>query len=257
MYRTGKSYLLNRMLLNRQSGFQVGASVNACTKGIWIWSKPIYGKREDGSNLPIIVFDTEGFGSFEEDHNHDIRIFTLAILLSSYFMYNSMGSIDETSIQSLNFVINLSKHIHIRNNQKFGQETEPEELANLFPSFMWVLRDFSLQLVDENGESISPKEYLEMALDTENNKSYINNQFDPKFKIRKLIKTYFKDRDCSTMIRPLLKEDKLQNLENIEPEHLRPEFLDQILNLRKKVLNKVKPKVFRGKELKMEFYCFT
>ena len=32
MYRTGKSYLLNRMLLNRQKGFGVGPSVNPCTK---------------------------------------------------------------------------------------------------------------------------------------------------------------------------------------------------------------------------------
>ena len=32
MYRTGKSYLLNRMLLNRSSGFSVGPSINPCTK---------------------------------------------------------------------------------------------------------------------------------------------------------------------------------------------------------------------------------
>jgi hypothetical protein len=34
MYRTGKSYLLNRMLLNRSNGFGVGPSVNPCTK-VW------------------------------------------------------------------------------------------------------------------------------------------------------------------------------------------------------------------------------
>lgn len=31
-YRTGKSYLLNRVLLKRNSGFGVGNTVNACTK---------------------------------------------------------------------------------------------------------------------------------------------------------------------------------------------------------------------------------
>jgi hypothetical protein len=35
MYRTGKSYLLNRMLLNRSNGFGVGPSINPCTK-VWI-----------------------------------------------------------------------------------------------------------------------------------------------------------------------------------------------------------------------------
>ena len=32
MYRTGKSYLLNKMLLNTKKGFGVGPSVNPCTK---------------------------------------------------------------------------------------------------------------------------------------------------------------------------------------------------------------------------------
>lgn len=35
LYRTGKSYLLNKVLLNRQpgeSGFGVGPSINPCTK---------------------------------------------------------------------------------------------------------------------------------------------------------------------------------------------------------------------------------
>lgn len=32
MYRTGKSYLLNRVLLDRSSGFGVGPSINPCTK---------------------------------------------------------------------------------------------------------------------------------------------------------------------------------------------------------------------------------
>jgi hypothetical protein len=32
MYRTGKSYLLNRIILDRKNGFGVGPTVNACTK---------------------------------------------------------------------------------------------------------------------------------------------------------------------------------------------------------------------------------
>jgi hypothetical protein len=168
MYRTGKSYLLNRMLLNRENGFSVGPTVNPCTKGLWIWSKPIYGIDNEGKRIPILLIDTEGFGAFDEDTNHDIRIFTLAILLCSYFVYNSLGSIDENAIQSLSFVINLSKHIQLKTNSTnfapaFKRQTssdndfDHEELANLFPSFMWVLRDFALQLVDENGETITAK----------------------------------------------------------------------------------------------------
>lgn len=41
MYRTGKSYLLNRMLLDRSDGFGVGPTINPCTKGVWMWGKPV------------------------------------------------------------------------------------------------------------------------------------------------------------------------------------------------------------------------
>lgn len=40
MYRTGKSYLLNRVLLNRNTGFGVGNTVNACTKVRRFFAKP-------------------------------------------------------------------------------------------------------------------------------------------------------------------------------------------------------------------------
>lgn len=43
-------------------------------------------------------------------------------------------------------------------------EIDPEEYSQYFPSFMWVVRDFALQLVDTEGEPITSKEYLEKAL---------------------------------------------------------------------------------------------
>ena len=245
MYRTGKSYLINRMLLNRQKGFSVGPTINPCTKGLWIWTKPIYGDDGKGKRLPILLIDTEGFGALDTDANHDIRIFTLAILLSSYFLYNSVGTIDESALQNLNFVINLSKFIQLRSSE---EETDPEELANLFPSFLWVLRDFGLQLQDEDGENITPKEYLEKVLEG------TKNMADPKNKIRKLIKAYFKDRDCFTMVRPLTNENQLQSLEDLPPEKLRAEFLEQIINLRKKVLGRIKVKTLNGKVLNSDMY---
>ena len=61
MYRTGKSYLLNRVLLDRSDGFGVGPTINPCTKvstcfklnltlskGLWIWARPIAGTNSEG-----------------------------------------------------------------------------------------------------------------------------------------------------------------------------------------------------------------
>jgi hypothetical protein len=91
--------------------------------------------------------DTEGLGALDEDSNHDVRIFSLAILLSSYFIYNSMGSIDVNALSQLSLVINLTKNIQVKSGG-MNEDVDPEELAQYFPSFMWVVRDFTLQLVD-------------------------------------------------------------------------------------------------------------
>jgi hypothetical protein len=66
---------------------------------------------------------------------------------------------------------------------------------------MWVVRDFALQLCDENGSEINSREYLERALIEKGN--------DSKNEIRKHLKMFFKDRECCTMIRPLTNEDEL------------------------------------------------
>lgn len=131
------------MLLNRARGFGVGPTINPCTKGMWIWGRPIQGLSPEGESIKVLIVDTEGLGALDEDSNHDVKIFSLAILLSSYFIYNSVGSIDESAISNLSLVVNLTKNIHLKSNSN-SEETDTEEYANHFPSFMWVVRDFTL-----------------------------------------------------------------------------------------------------------------
>lgn len=54
------------------------------------------------------------------------------------------------------------------------------------------------------------------------------------------------------MIRPLTKEEELQNLADMDLESLRPEFVEQIQVLRRKVINKIKPKQINGRKLNGE-----
>ena len=54
------------------------------------------------------------------------------------------------------------------------------------------------------------------------------------------------------MIRPLTNEGSLQNLEKMELEDLRAEFVEQVMQLRRKVINRVKPKPTHGKKLNGE-----
>ena len=48
------------------------------------------------------------------------------------------------------------------------------------------------------------------------------------------------------MVRPLLSEDRLQSLEELEIESLRAEFIEQVMDLRRKLLNKLPVKKIQG-----------
>lgn len=137
----------------------------------------------------MIVVDTEGLGALDEDSNHDNKIFSLALLLASCFIYNSTGAIDESSIENLNLILNLTKHIQLKNSDVYDEEF----VERNFPSFYWVLRDFSLKLENEAGQPITAQDYLENALkDTEG----YSEQTAQKNCIRSLIRSYFKERFC-------------------------------------------------------------
>ena len=245
-YRTGKSFLLNRVLLNKQEnhGFGVGPTFRPCTKGIWIWSEPIMISNSNCPKpFPCFLIDTEGLGAYIEEINHDTKIFLIAIIISSLFIYNSFGALDEISITSLSLVLNLSETIKIKS---LTHKDKEEELAEYFPALLWLLRDFSLKLEDINGNTITEKQYLEKALE---NVSGNNEIIEEKNRVRKLIRAYFPERDCFTMVRPVEDEKDLQNLEYLSNGELREEFLKQAENFRNKILNITCPKTFRKRLL--------
>ena len=245
-YRTGKSFLLNRVLLNRQknSGFGVGPTFRPCTKGIWIWSEPlIVTNPQSPKPFPCFLIDTEGLGAYIEEINHDTKIFLIAILISSLFIYNSFGAIDEMSLTTLSLVLNLGETIKIKS---LSHQDSEEELAEYFPALLWLLRDFSLKLEDINGNAITEKQYLEKALENVNGNDEIINE---KNRVRKLIRTYFPERDCFTLVRPIENEKDLQNLEYLPDDELRSEFLEQAQLFRDKVMNITTPKTFHKKLL--------
>lgn len=241
-YRTGKSYLLNKVLLGNKEGFSIGNTIHACTKGLWLWKRPLK-YVVDEEEIVVFVIDTEGLGALDEDDNHDTKVVLLGLLLSSLMLYNSMGSIDENALNSLSLVINISKTLQEHNA---NGNTDEEEFAKNFPIFLWILRDFSLQLKDPQGNQISPKQYLENALAVQKGNS---EAVENKNKVRRLLKYFFPDRDCATLVRPTENEGDLQNLINLPDDKLRKEFIEQVNALKIKVKKKLRAKVVNGKKV--------
>ena len=239
MYRTGKSYLLNR-LMGRQHGFEIGPSVNACTKGIWIWGEPVnhMGKK-------VLLIDTEGLGSPERDQTIDMIIFSISVLISSTFIYNSMGSIDEQALEDLSLVCKLTQHIQVKSSPSPSSQTQSDLYSQYFPRFIWAVRDFCLQLVNKEGKAITSNQYLEDCLQ-QSSSSTSTSESKSKNEIRKILKDYFRERDCYTFVRPINKDKKLRNIQEVAFEELRPDFKEQVSNFVSQVLNNVRVKMLDG-----------
>jgi len=85
-------------------------------------------------------------------------------------------------------VINLTKNIQL---SAHSEDEDPDDLAQYFPTFFWVVRDFALQLISSEGETITPKEYLERALTPEKG---FSDDVEEKNRIRRLLTSFFKER---------------------------------------------------------------
>jgi hypothetical protein len=223
--------------------FKVGSTVNACTKGIWLYTHP----SRVGA-LSVFFLDTEGLGSTSRNSTQDSRIFALSLLISSYFIYNSRGVIDGSALDDLSLVANITELIHIRSTQNKDQ-TPVQSLQQFFPNFLWVLRDFTLKLEDENGQKINSRQYLENCLKPQPG---IEEAIAAKNKVRQLISSFFPERDCVTMVRPAEQESLLKNLPNIPLTELRPAFQRQVHGLIERIKAGLRPKQMMGKTLNGE-----
>ncbi|XP_061341556.1 uncharacterized protein LOC133287884 [Gastrolobium bilobum] len=232
--RQGKSFILNQ-LLGRSNGFQVASTHRPCTKGLWLWSAPLKRTALDGTEFNLLLLDSEGIDAYDQTGKYSTQIFSLAVLLSSMFIYNQMGGIDEAAIDRLSFVTQMTKHIRVRAS---GGRSSASELGQFSPIFVWLLRDFYLDLVEDN-QKITPRDYLELALRSVEGSG---KDIAAKNEIRDSIRALFPDRECFTLVRPLNNENDLQRLDQISLEKLRPEFQSGLDALTKFVFERTKPK---------------
>ncbi|MEW5312047.1 MAG: hypothetical protein WDW38_003708 [Sanguina aurantia] len=200
-----------------------------------MWSSPQKRTGRDGTAHHLVLLDTEGIDAYDQTAQYSTQIFSLAVLLSSLFVYNQMGGIDESALDRLSLVTEMTKHIRVRAGAEEGQE-----LGEYAPAFLWLLRDFYLKL-EEDGRKITAKDYLETALVAMPGSG---PSIESKNAIRASIRSLFPDRDCATLVRPLTDENKLAVLDIVPREQLRPEFRQGVDSLLKVIFGKAQPKRF-------------
>ena len=241
--RQGKSFILNQLVgtaaaESNGEGFKVGPTVKPCTKGLWIWSDPIKRTAPSGETYHLVLLDTEGIDAYDQTGQYSTQIFSMAVLLSSLFCYNQMGGIDEAALDRLSLVTEMTKHIRVRSAG--AGASDPSELARFSPSFVWLLRDFYLDLDDdEQGGAITPAQYLESAL---RNVPGRGASVEAKNSIRDSIRGLFPERECFPLVRPVNDEKQLRSLDTVPKSQLRPEFRKGLDDLIAMLFARCRPK---------------
>ena len=238
--RTGKSFLLNRGILKlprtQDDGFKVSPTVNSCTKGLWIYPEIVQYVQPDGTTIDAIVVDSEGLSACDSSANHDTRVFALTLLLSSFFLYNSRGNIDESAISDLGMIVDVVESIQRAQTTGRSDNTDVQQLN--MPFFLWVMRDFSLVLKNRTTlEKFTAAEYLEQELSVHGTSGG---------GCRKLITKYFKHRNCLTLVRPCTSETDLCKLSTLPDSKIRKKFLKGLNTLDEMVAENIRPKKVQG-----------
>ncbi|XP_016114135.1 guanylate-binding protein 1-like isoform X3 [Sinocyclocheilus grahami] len=152
------------------------------------------------------------------DPKHDTNIFSLAVLLSSTLVYNSRGTIDNKAVMDLQFVTELSDCIKVKSSNKDADDSS--EFVKFFPSFIWAVRDFTLELKID-GKDVTEDEYLEFALKLKHgtSRSVIEYNFP-----RECIQKFFPSRKCFTFPFPTAPEN-MSSLESLNSADISSKFL--------------------------------
>ncbi|XP_041032737.1 guanylate-binding protein 1-like isoform X1 [Carcharodon carcharias] len=130
---TGKSYLMNR-LANQRKGFPVGPGNKAPGRRMWMWCLPH--PHQDDQRL--VILDVDGLETKEQgDDSTETRICALALILSSIFLYNSKGRVDQEALDKLRFITKISQYVQMPSDASEKGE---------FPEFLWCVRDSELNL---------------------------------------------------------------------------------------------------------------
>ncbi|XP_699217.3 guanylate-binding protein 3 [Danio rerio] len=236
LYRTGKSYLMNR-LAGKQSGFALGSTIESKTKGIWMWCVP----HPDKKGHTLVLLDTEGLGDVDKgDEKHDTWIFCLAVLLSSALVYNSLGVIDNMALEKLHYVTELTENIRVKSEGN-QDEDESEEFMRVFPSFVWAVRDFTLELKMDD-KPITSDEYLESALKLKKGHSPQIAQYNLP---RRCLREFFAPRKCFVFPRPASTQD-MKRMEDLTEGELDSEFLQQANTFCSYIYDSTEPKTVKG-----------
>ncbi|XP_032881693.1 atlastin-2 isoform X3 [Amblyraja radiata] len=200
-FRKGKSFLLDFMLRYMYSqeaggwlggddepltGFTWRGGCERETTGIQVWSEVFVIHKSDGSQVAVLLMDTQGAFDSQSTIRDCATVFALSTMTSSVQVYNLSQNIQEDDLQ------------HLQLFTEYGRLAMEEVHQKPFQTLMFLIRDWSYPYEHSYGLE-GGKRFLEKRLEIK------QNQHEELQNVRKHIHSCFAKITCFLMPHPGLK----------------------------------------------------
>uniref|UniRef100_A0A8C4N286 Atlastin GTPase 2 n=1 Tax=Eptatretus burgeri TaxID=7764 RepID=A0A8C4N286_EPTBU len=224
-FRKGKSFLLDFMLrfMYRKNKFWLGSENEPLTgfkwrggseretTGIEIWSEIFLSHRADGTQVAILLMDTQGAFDSQSTIRDCATVFALSTMTSSMQVYNLTQNIQEDDLQ------------HLQLFTEYGRLAMEEIVTKPFQNLMFLVRDWSFPYEFPYGNT-GGKHFLERRLKVS------DTQHEELQNVRKHIHRCFSNVDCFLLPHPGLKVATNPNFDG-SLKDISIEFKQGLMNL--------------------------
>ncbi|XP_035016938.1 atlastin-3 [Hippoglossus stenolepis] len=231
-FRKGKSFLLDFMIryMYRKgdenwlgeddeplTGFSWRGGSEPETTGIQLWSEVFLIPKSDGTEVAVLLMDTQGAFDDQSTVKDCATIFALSTMTSSVQIYNLSQNIQEDDLQQLQLFT------------EYGRLALDEIFQKPFQSLMFLIRDWSFPYEYTYGFK-GGHEFLDKRLQVK------EAQHEELQTVRDHIHSCFTKISCFLLPHPGLKVATSPSFEG-QLRDVAPEFRDQLKSLIPKLLN--------------------
>uniref|UniRef100_A0A3P8SJ76 Atlastin 3 n=1 Tax=Amphiprion percula TaxID=161767 RepID=A0A3P8SJ76_AMPPE len=231
-FRKGKSFLLDFMIryMYRKSdenwlgddnepltGFSWRGGSEPETTGIQIWSEVFLVQKSDGTEVAVVLMDTQGAFDDQSTVKDCATIFALSTMTSSIQIYNLSSNIQEDDLQQLQLFT------------EYGRLAMDEIFLKPFQSLMFLIRDWSFPYEYTYGFK-GGNEFLDKRLQVK------EAQHEELQTVREHIHSCFTSISCFLLPHPGLKVATSPAFEG-QLRDVAPEFKEQLQSLIPKLLH--------------------
>ncbi|XP_029021259.1 atlastin-3 [Betta splendens] len=231
-FRKGKSFLLDFMLrymyrkgdedwLGRDdeplTGFSWRGGSEPETTGIQLWSEVFLVKKSNGTEVAVVLMDTQGAFDDQSTVKDCATIFALSTMTSSIQLYNLSQNIQEDDLQQLQLFT------------EYGRLAMDEIFQKPFQSLMFLIRDWSFPYEYKYGFK-GGSEFLDKRLQVK------EAQHEELQTVREHIHSCFTKISCFLLPHPGLKVATSPSFKG-QLQDVAPEFKEQLQSLIPKLLD--------------------